>query len=545
MKKQLRTKRWKGTVQLVSLLTLGGLALPVAGQHHDHEHDHEHGELVREGHVDILFLYEETEGLHFGMAVEEEHDHGHGHDAGDDPHDGHAAGDPSEYILVAGAEAAVKVPAEGLGAVVKEPGSYLYVLPQAAREGLPFVGLNTEELVASEWTGDMELRLVGVEGPGDLIVYETGSFGEIDIRLGGSEAQSNALAIPVGLHQHINWAFTQPGHYTVHLQAAGNHVDAGEVTSTHAAFTFEVVGPYYYYGEGHGALAVLGYEEGHGLAVAMTVDAEHADHGAHSDHEDHSDHGDHGDHSHHGEAMQMHPGDVKTIIGGYGKQELPEDSRFAFMGDAGDPIYRIGASPEEGVPFLGFEVDGVLAESLSGPVAFELYEVDGPGDVFLYTIEPDGTVEVSWDSSGGYHGEGFAVASGGHAHANLVFTEAGAYTLHVEVSAPLLAGGEVYHDVELSFLVGGKEGFFSPFEELAPDWVIDHSGKRFYVGNAWPWVWSPEEGWLEAYGDGGPLQYFRAVRGAGADADEWLQTNSGMGKWKYNYSESTWERWGE
>lgn len=216
------------------------------GHAHEPDHEQESVEAIRGDHVDIMILYNPAEGLHFGMGLEAEHGHEqeeHGHEDDEHDHDhghDHEYGEPGDFVLVAGAAAEQAIPEAGGYGFVGEAGETMYVLPQSEQGGLPFVGLNTEELVAGDWPGGIELELVEVEGPGGFSVYELDSFGRPEVRLGSGAKEGDGLGLGVGLHQHVNWAFTVPGQYQVSLVARGEHAELGELSSEPQVFAFTV-----------------------------------------------------------------------------------------------------------------------------------------------------------------------------------------------------------------------------------------------------------------------------------------------------------------
>jgi surface-anchored protein len=218
-----------------------------AGEHEpDHDLDHEHRMELREGHVDLLVLFEEGEGLHLALAAgEHEHEHveEHGDDHHDDPHDeqdphddhdedhGHAHIELADAVIVGGPAAAALVPAgDGFG-FLGVAGDHVFVLPQAEAEHLPFLGLNTEELDPQLFEGDVTLTLMAVDGPGTFFLYQTDAFGLPDLLLDGRGGLAGGVRLPLGTHSHANWAFTWPGEYVLTfvltaLQAGGEVLES-------------------------------------------------------------------------------------------------------------------------------------------------------------------------------------------------------------------------------------------------------------------------------------------------------------------------------
>jgi surface-anchored protein len=202
----------------------------------DHDHDHDHRMELREGHVDLLVLFEEEEGLHLALAAgehdhhhEDDHDENHDprddHDHHDDPDPGdeHDPGDDHDHehieladaVIVVGPAALAAVPAGAAFGFLGAAGDHVFVLPQAEAEHLPFLGLNTEELDAELFEGEVTLALAGVEGPGAFFLYQNDAFGQPDLLLDGRAGAGGSMRLPVGIHAHANWAFTWPGDYVL------------------------------------------------------------------------------------------------------------------------------------------------------------------------------------------------------------------------------------------------------------------------------------------------------------------------------------------
>lgn len=70
----------------------------------------------------------------------------------------------------------------------------------------------------------VELTATGLDGPGALHAYLTGSFGEIEHYFDSSDGMrgdvEDTVALPPDAHTHLSWAFTAPGVYTLKLGAA-------------------------------------------------------------------------------------------------------------------------------------------------------------------------------------------------------------------------------------------------------------------------------------------------------------------------------------
>lgn len=76
-------------------------------------------------------------------------------------------------------------------------------------------------------SSQVTLRAVASDGPGDLIAYLVGSFGEADRYVDstdGFDAASgfvdDSVQLPPAAHSHMSWAFTEPGVYRLVVEAS-------------------------------------------------------------------------------------------------------------------------------------------------------------------------------------------------------------------------------------------------------------------------------------------------------------------------------------
>lgn len=96
-------------------------------------------------------------------------------------------------------------------------------------------------------TSQVLLSATGLEGPGDMYAYLTGTFGDTDVYVDSSDGfdaatgyRDDTMALPTAAHTHLSWAFTEPGVYRLDLRAqlqvddTARPVDVGEGTLTFA-----------------------------------------------------------------------------------------------------------------------------------------------------------------------------------------------------------------------------------------------------------------------------------------------------------------------
>lgn len=125
-------------------------------------------------------------------------------------------------------------------------GQPFWFLPKSEDPNKPFLGLATEELTPSDWTGPISLRLTAVSGSGVtaggfVSLWDTDLFGDKTFFWTSADglAATDKVDLLVGTHSHFNLAFTKAGTYDLLLEATGMHVMDGLITSS-AAYSFDV-----------------------------------------------------------------------------------------------------------------------------------------------------------------------------------------------------------------------------------------------------------------------------------------------------------------
>ncbi|MFI5712715.1 TIGR03773 family transporter-associated surface protein [Kribbella sp. NPDC051620] len=118
-------------------------------------------------------------------------------------------------------------------------GSPLWQIPQTQKNGVIWLGWNTEELTSSQLSTPVDWRLTKVTGPGSIAVFEFDSFGQPKIIFNSRDGLPDTYKIPLGTHAHGNWSFTKPGTY----QATFTHsatLTTGTRSTTTSTLTFVV-----------------------------------------------------------------------------------------------------------------------------------------------------------------------------------------------------------------------------------------------------------------------------------------------------------------
>ncbi|MBB5788807.1 choice-of-anchor M domain-containing protein [Jiangella mangrovi] len=116
-----------------------------------------------------------------------------------------------------------------------------WVVMQTQNPDVLWAGWSTEQIGAGVVDGDaVDITLTDVRGPGELEVFQTGPFGE-PIRIFSSDEDHATLRQAVNAHVHANWAFTQPGVYTLGFTVSAV-VDGRPVTTGPVDYTWVVGG---------------------------------------------------------------------------------------------------------------------------------------------------------------------------------------------------------------------------------------------------------------------------------------------------------------
>ncbi|SJM51370.1 anchored repeat ABC transporter, substrate-binding protein [Microbacterium sp. JB110] len=183
-------------------------------------------------------------------------------------------------------------------------------------------------------SSDILLSATGMEGPGDLIAYLTGSFGDVDVYFDSSDGfdaaggyRDDTVILPPDAHTHLSWAFTQPGIYTLDLQAKLQvALDQQPLDIATGKVTFAVgVDPYTVPGTSDPTVLNGGHSD-------ITLDLDEAGFEVLLDHE-------HGSADVHQEFFPLD--DVVVEVPNKALHEIPGDPAYRFLGRAGEAIYQL------------------------------------------------------------------------------------------------------------------------------------------------------------------------------------------------------------
>ena len=127
-----------------------------------------------------------------------------------------------------------------------DPGELLYELPQHEEEGLLYLGIASDEVEAGVFVGnEVQLNLKSVEGPGEVYLYSTDTFGKPTVMFNSVDgiSESDTFMMKAGAHSHQSMAFSEAGVYRVGFDFSGKLAANGEETrSGESQLLFEVEG---------------------------------------------------------------------------------------------------------------------------------------------------------------------------------------------------------------------------------------------------------------------------------------------------------------
>jgi putative ABC transporter-associated repeat protein len=151
--------------------------------------------------------------------------------------DGTAWREPGSVVLRVVDRAKVELP-RGMD-FVGRAGQTVWMIPQVQRRGVIWVGWNTEAIGSRQIRGRVSWTLTSVSGPGRVVLFQTGSFGEHKVLFNSGRALPQRMSIPAGTHAHGNWAFTARGTYRLRytMSVRGR---AGRTLIDRATLTYRV-----------------------------------------------------------------------------------------------------------------------------------------------------------------------------------------------------------------------------------------------------------------------------------------------------------------
>ena len=231
-------------------------------------------------------------------------------------------------------------------------------------------------------SSDALLSATGMQGPGNLVAYLTGSFGDVDRYFDSTDGfdpgtgyTDDSVTLPTDAHTHLSWAFTAPGVYTLDLQAklqVSQQAKPIEIATGQVVFAVGV-DPYDVPGRKGATVLNAGHSD-------ITVDLDAGVFEALLDHE-------------HGGSGEVHreflPLDTVVVeVPNTALHELPGDPAYRFLGRPGTPIYQLPQA------VLGKHVHGEIDPHLWQNVRNAMSYVEIIRDT-LIEVDPAGAREYS------------------------------------------------------------------------------------------------------------------------------------------------------
>ena len=357
---------------------------------------------LSEGHTDI--------GIAFEDGAFDLHIH-------DETHDVEYA--PDQAVLVVKAASYTTVPNNPLYSFLGLPCSGVWVLPNTENTNLLFLGFGAEEIEAGVFQGDqLRMELKAVAGAGDFIVYDFDSFGVPVVIMSTRDGvdTNDVRVLPAGAHSDFNWAFTQPGYYTVTFEASGTLSNGTFVTSGPVDYTFLV--------EATNAAPVILTNQHVDIGFAF-------EDGAWEPHL----------HNETDEA-EYAPDAGVLLVRSQSFARVPDDARFAFLGAGCTPVWILSNTQNTNLIFLGFGAEEIGNGVFQGDeFRVNLLGVNGPGSFFVYDFDSFGNPEVFMNSADGLDTNDFKMLpAGAHQDLNWAFTTPGVYRVTFEAVGTLTNG---------------------------------------------------------------------------------------------------------
>jgi anchored repeat ABC transporter substrate-binding protein len=230
-------------------------------------------------------------------------------------------------------------------------------------------------------TADVLFSATGVDGPGDLVAYLTGSFGDVDRYFDSTDEFDSAtgyrddtVTLPPDAHTHLSWAFTEPGYYTLDVRAKLQvAADQRPIDIAADQIVFAVgVDPYHAPGRVDATVLDAGHAD-----LTLDLDTERFE--LLLDHE-------HGSGDVHQETFDLDR--VVVEVPNTALHEIPGDPAYRFLGRAGEPVHQLPQA------VLGKHVHGEIDPHLWQNVRNAMAYAEIMRDT-LIEVDPEGAAEYS------------------------------------------------------------------------------------------------------------------------------------------------------
>ncbi|WP_020523706.1 anchored repeat ABC transporter, substrate-binding protein [Catelliglobosispora koreensis] len=145
-----------------------------------------------------------------------------------------------DVVLYAGDNAQIEIPDDPRFGFLGTPKEKVWLFPQVERPGVLWPGWNTQDPeVATGIKRDMTWRLHKVTGPGAMVLFVNGSFGEPQVVFHSGQTVPQQSAVEANTHVHGNWAFTKEGLYQLDIEMAATGNDGATLTDRQT-LTFQI-----------------------------------------------------------------------------------------------------------------------------------------------------------------------------------------------------------------------------------------------------------------------------------------------------------------
>ncbi len=343
--------------------------------------------------------------------------------------------EPDSVEIKLGAASLLSVPDLADFEFLGEPGAPVWIIPQSAQAGVPFMGIASETASGTFVDNMIQLELTQLDGPGEVFAWSVGGAQvELDISTSDGLDTSDQIMVPAPGHIHRNIGFTAPGTYHLSFVAHGVRAENGQsVYSDPVEITVKVG----VIEEGEVDLELLYDSDGWELEL---LDEE--------------------------TESETETSLAVFQLRAHSRQIMPS-GLGTFEGNTRPPhLYILPADQDPELPFMGIATDeleqGIFAKE---EVSLKLAGKEGPGEVFLFSKDPFGKLNAFYDTSNGLDIEDvIPLKTGEHVHYNIGFTEPGRYTLFLQ------PGGQLLN----SQTVTSAEPFELFFEVMAPETMSDH-----------------------------------------------------------------------
>lgn len=391
----------------------------------------------------------------------------------------HVLHDPAEVLLRVTDQARYTLPDPVPPSLsfVGGAGSTVYLLPQTQDSRLIWPGWSTERLSGTDFRSPMRLHIDRVDGPGRVLLWQTGAFGASrSVLESAGYALPGVIPVDVPAHVHANWAFTAPGRYVLTVRASGTRTDGTRATSDPVTYTFHVgaggatpsaepttdpttspstspsTGPDLTpTPEPDGVWNVPnGTVNRHGATV---LNAGHVDVASRLD-------GDALDTSIKDTTRSSAPvwRDPATTVMQLlpsSRTTVPAIAAYSFLGSPGTPLFQVTQVQQPGLLWPGWSTEAIPAAATTGGVLWSLTDVSGPGTFSLYETDALGQPTVLMSTHDGITGaDRFTIPKSTHAHGSWAFSHPGRYCLSMQRVAETAAGTAVSDQFVLSIAVG-------------------------------------------------------------------------------------------